>query len=188
MLCPLNAPLEWITRTTNGRPSSVVRRCAGPEPPRWPCASLSPWNRWNGRLRRAVSRWLAWPEVRRPGSFPTTPGCPHREYGHRVGIFRLLDVLEKHGVKATIAMDALTAEHYPYLVRHCLDRGCEIIGHGISVSRMITGNMSESEEREYIQTSLDMLNQATGTAPQGWFGPGIRRVRPHSATVGRGRG
>lgn len=95
----------------------------------------------------------------------------HREYGHRVGIFRVLDVLEKHGIPATIAMDALTVEHYPYLMRHCLDRGAEIIGHGISVNRMITGRMTEEEEREYIYESIQALTQATGTAPVGWFGP-----------------
>lgn len=106
-----------------------------------------------------------------PRAFPDYARLSHREYGHRVGIFRLLDVLEKHGVPATIAMDAMTAENYPYLVRHCLDRGCEIIGHGISVSRMITSDMSEGEEREYIATSLAALAQATGKTPQGWLGP-----------------
>ena len=95
----------------------------------------------------------------------------HREYGHRVGIFRVLEVLEKHGIKPTVAMDALTAEHYPYLVDHCLGRGCEIIGHGISVSRIMSSKMSEQEEREYIQTSMDALRRATGVAPVGWLGP-----------------
>ena len=68
-------------------------------------------------------------------------------------------------------MDAITAENYPYLVRHCLDRGCEIIGHGVSVSRMITSQMSESEERDYIRDSIAALTRATGQAPQGWLGP-----------------
>ena len=106
-----------------------------------------------------------------PRAFPDYARVSHREYGHRVGIFRLLDVLEKHGIRPTIAMDAITAENYPYLVRHCLDRGCEVIGHGISVSRMITSNMTEGEEREYIQTSIDAVTRATGTAPRGWLGP-----------------
>ena len=95
----------------------------------------------------------------------------HREYGHRVGIFRLLDLLDKHGIPATIAMDAMTAENYPYLVQHCIGGGCEIIGHGISVSRTISANMSEDEERGYIRSSIDSLVSATGSAPQGWFGP-----------------
>ncbi len=104
-------------------------------------------------------------------NFPEYAMLSHRDYGHRVGIFRVLDVLEGHGIRATIAMDALTAENYPYLVRHCLSRGCEIIGHGISVSQMITGNMSEQEERQYIRASVEALTRATGSAPAGWLGP-----------------
>ena len=105
----------------------------------------------------------------RPG--PNYLRFSHREYGHRVGIFRVMKVLEKHGIKATVAMDALTAENYPYLVRYCLERNCEFMGHGISVSRMITSTMSEAEERDYIRTSLEALRRATGKAPSGWLGP-----------------
>ncbi|WP_179137444.1 polysaccharide deacetylase family protein [Candidatus Entotheonella palauensis] len=103
--------------------------------------------------------------------YPDYARLSHREYGHRVGIFRVLDVLEKHGIAATIAMDALTAQHYPYLVQHCRQRDCEIIGHGLSVSRMITSRMSEAEERDYIHTSIETLTQAIGQAPVGWLGP-----------------
>ncbi len=106
-----------------------------------------------------------------PRPFPDYARMSHREYGHRVGIFRVLDVLERHGIKPTVAMDALTAETYPYLVEHCQKRGCEIIGHGISVSRMISGNMSEQEELEYIRTSVDALRRTTGSEPSGWLGP-----------------
>jgi peptidoglycan/xylan/chitin deacetylase (PgdA/CDA1 family) len=95
----------------------------------------------------------------------------HREYGHRVGIFRLLETLKTYGIIATVAMDALTAEHYPYLVRHCQSQGCEIIAHGVSVSRIITSHMTEQDERAEIRTSLDALTRATGTAPLGWLGP-----------------
>jgi allantoinase len=105
------------------------------------------------------------------GPFPDVTAWSHREYGHRVGIFRVLDVLEKHAIKPTIAMDALTAEHYPFLVRHCMQRGCEIIAHGVSVNRMITSRMSEEDEREYIRASIDGLTRAIGTRPNGWLGP-----------------
>ena len=105
------------------------------------------------------------------GPFPDVTAWSHREYGNRVGVFRVLDVLEKHGIKPTVAMDALTAEHYPFLVRHVLDRGCEIIAHGISVNRMITSRMSEDEERKYIGTSIEALTRATGRTPAGWLGP-----------------
>jgi len=105
------------------------------------------------------------------GPFPDVTAWSHREYGNRVGIFRVLAVLEKHGIVPTIAMDALTAEHYPFLVRPCRERGCEFIAHGISVNRMITSRMTEDEERETIRTSIATLARATGTAPTGWLGP-----------------
>ena len=103
--------------------------------------------------------------------FPDYARVSHREYGHRVGIFRVLDVLEKHGIRPTVAMDAMTAEANPYLVSHCLQRGAEIIGHGISASRMITGRMTEEDEEEYVHSSVEALRQATGAPPQGWLGP-----------------
>jgi peptidoglycan/xylan/chitin deacetylase (PgdA/CDA1 family) len=106
-----------------------------------------------------------------PLPFPDYVRLSHREYGHRVGIYRLLDVLDRHGIKATVAMDALTAQGYPYLVRHLLGRGCEIVGHGMSASRAITSHMSEQEEREYIGSSIDALRSATGASPAGWLGP-----------------
>jgi peptidoglycan/xylan/chitin deacetylase (PgdA/CDA1 family) len=106
-----------------------------------------------------------------PRPFPDYARLSHREYGHRVGIFRVLDVLERHRIKTTVAMDVFTAENYPYLVRHCRQRGCEIIAHGMSVSRMITGKMSEQDERQYIQESMERLRRATTAAPVGWLGP-----------------
>ena len=102
--------------------------------------------------------------------FPDYPRFSHREYGHRVGIFRVLDTLERLKIKATVAMDTQTAEGYPYLVKHCQDRGCEIIAHGVSGTQMISGKMSIEEEADFIRASLDAMKEATGLAPRGWFG------------------
>jgi peptidoglycan/xylan/chitin deacetylase (PgdA/CDA1 family) len=104
------------------------------------------------------------------GPFPDVTAWSHREYGNRVGVFRILDVLAKHGVRPTVALDALTAEHYPFLVRHLRERGCEFIAHGVSANRMITSRMSEEEERACIRTAVDAVARATGQAPAGWLG------------------
>lgn len=120
------------------------------------------WNPPEGSLQTAILHDRPPPDYR---------NYSHRDYGHRVGVFRVFDILEKHGIKPTVAMDALTAENYRYLVRHCLDKGFEIISHGVSLSRMISSNMSEKDETDYIRRSIAAITDATGIAPQGWLGP-----------------
>ncbi|MFN0089273.1 MAG: polysaccharide deacetylase family protein [Acidimicrobiales bacterium] len=106
-----------------------------------------------------------------PLPYPDYVRLSHREYGARVGVFRLLDVLEQHGVPATVTLDALTAERTPWLVRHLLDRGVELIGHGQAGSRMITERMSAEDERTYLAESIAAFTQAVGRPPRGWYGP-----------------
>ena len=104
-------------------------------------------------------------------NFPSIAQFSLRDYGHRVGIFRLLDLLEKHGLRPTIAMDQTTAEHYPFLAEHIAQRGHEVIAHGVARTQMITSNMTEAEERAYIRSSIASVERAIGHRPVGWFGP-----------------
>lgn len=92
-----------------------------------------------------------------------------RQYGLRVGIFRILDALDAHGLKVTVAANAEAAEHYPHLVEQFARRGYEFAGHGLNASQMISSRMSEQEEREHIEASLDRLERATGQRPRGWI-------------------
>lgn len=107
-----------------------------------------------------------------PQQLPHSPSTPwsHHEYGHRVGLFNVMEVLDKYGIKATVAMDAATADNYPFIVQECKKRDYEFIGHGLTMQRLITSTMNEEQEREYIRTSLSSLQKATGTRPVGWFG------------------
>ena len=95
----------------------------------------------------------------------------YRDYGHRIGIFRVLEVLEKNGIPPTISVDAMTARHYGYLMRHLVEHRYELIAHGISASRMISSRMSEEEERAYIAESIAAVRDVTGRSPPGWAGP-----------------
>ena len=100
---------------------------------------------------------------------PDYPQLTIREYGHRVGIFRLLDILERHGIAATVAVDALTAEHYGWLAQHLVGRGCEIAARGIAATQLVTSKNSASEERDAIARSIDAIEAATGIRPTTWF-------------------
>lgn len=87
--------------------------------------------------------------------FPDIGGYGNHEYGNRVGIFRILALLDKHGVTPTLALDKAVADHYPILVAQGLRRGAEFIAHGLSRRRLIHTDMSEAEERAYIRASIE---------------------------------
>ena len=93
-----------------------------------------------------------------------------RQYGPRVGVFRVMDVLDRHGVKATAAIDATSAVAYPRIIAECQARQWDFVGHGLSVTQTISSRMSEDEEREYIRTALDTLARASGQTIRGWCG------------------
>ncbi|HXJ77424.1 MAG TPA: polysaccharide deacetylase family protein [Candidatus Methylomirabilis sp.] len=102
---------------------------------------------------------------------PDYPTVTHREYGHRVGIFRLFELFDAHAIRATAAIDAFTAQGYPRLVTECRRRGWEVIAHGVSQRRAITAEMSEADERAYIRLALDAVASVAGTMPRGWLSP-----------------
>ncbi len=102
--------------------------------------------------------------------YPDLPRMSHREYGHRVGIFRVLDCLTAAGIPAAVNIDVLTAERYPALVRHLRDRVAEFLAAGVSASRPITAAMDLDEERAYIAATLDRLEAVLHRRPRGWLG------------------
>jgi peptidoglycan/xylan/chitin deacetylase (PgdA/CDA1 family) len=103
--------------------------------------------------------------------FPDHRLFTQHEYGARVGVFRVLDVLDRHGVVPTVAVNAAAAERYPYLMAMLKERGVEIVGHGTHSTRMISSKMTEEQERDYIADSLDRLEAVTGKRAVGWASP-----------------
>lgn len=95
-----------------------------------------------------------------------------REYGNRVGIHRMLDVLDRLGCRATVAFDSIVCDQYPGLVARTHKLGHEIAAHGECGSRMHSSAMDVEAERTSIANSRDALTRLTSTIPSGWFGPG----------------
>jgi peptidoglycan/xylan/chitin deacetylase (PgdA/CDA1 family) len=93
-----------------------------------------------------------------------------REYGNRTGIFRVLDVLDRYQIRAGVAVSAMAAERYPFLVEQFKKRKYEFIGHGTSGNRMISSKMSEAEEKAEIANSIAAIEKAAGVTPTGWLG------------------
>ncbi len=82
----------------------------------------------------------------------------------------MLDVLDRYQIRAGVAVNALAAERYPFLVEQFKKRKYEFIAHGTSANRMITSEMSEAEEKQEIAASIAAVEKAAGTRPKGWLG------------------
>jgi len=94
-----------------------------------------------------------------------------REYGNRVGIFRLLKAFDKYGVKPTFAVQTRLAERYPYLINKLLERGDELICHGWHMDAPHYGGQDRAIESELMKKSLDGLRKITGRDIKGWLSP-----------------
>lgn len=93
----------------------------------------------------------------------------YRDYGNRIGAWRILDQLDALKLPASVAVNTLAARRHPELVAACAARGFEPVAHGISASRMVTSSMTEAEERAHIATARDELGKIWPGAT-GWLG------------------
>jgi peptidoglycan/xylan/chitin deacetylase (PgdA/CDA1 family) len=95
-----------------------------------------------------------------------------RDYGNRVGAWRLLAMMQDLDMPLAILLNTALYEEAPRLCAAFRDAGCDIVAHGRSNSDTMAG-MSEDEERQYIEGVTAAITQAEGRAPQGWASPWI---------------
>ncbi len=95
-----------------------------------------------------------------------------RDYGNRVGIWRMIDVMEKYKVRGTVALNADVCDEYPRIIEAGKALNWEWMGHGKNNS-MLMAERSEDEERAMIREIYDIIASKTGQKPRGWLGPAL---------------
>jgi peptidoglycan/xylan/chitin deacetylase (PgdA/CDA1 family) len=96
------------------------------------------------------------------------------EYGSRVGVWRLLDLLDKHQVTSTFFCCALALERNPEVAEEIVCRGHEVCGHGYRWEE--SHLMDRETERRAMEKTVASLSWTTGQRPLGWFtryGPSV---------------
>lgn len=104
--------------------------------------------------------------------FPDFRHYTNRDYGNRVGIFRILKVLDDLKLPASIALNAAIAQRYPTLIETLLRHDAEIIAHGQDMDRVHYTGLPRDEEEALTSGALETLRTATGQAVTGWLSPG----------------
>jgi peptidoglycan/xylan/chitin deacetylase (PgdA/CDA1 family) len=103
-----------------------------------------------------------------------------RDYGVRVGIWRMMDVMTRHGIRGTVALNADVCAEYPRIIDEGKKLGWEWMGHGTTNSILLS-RLAEAEERALIREAVTTIGKAVGKSPRGW------RVGTHPRHPGRER-
>ncbi|WP_294270450.1 polysaccharide deacetylase family protein [uncultured Sphingomonas sp.] len=94
-----------------------------------------------------------------------------RDYGNRVGAWRLFELFNRLELKTTALLNAEVLDRCPGLAEACRDRGDEIAAHG-GTNAKAQGSLGHDQERRLIADVTDRL-AALGDRPVGWLGPWI---------------
>ncbi|MFK7992888.1 MAG: polysaccharide deacetylase family protein [Granulosicoccus sp.] len=111
-----------------------------------------------------------------PGGSPDILNHGWRDYGNRVGVWRMLDLFDRLELPCTVLANSLMYHEAPGVIEAFRVRGDDIIAHGrTNAERQDT--LSEDVERVLIKESTDTMVKHEGKHPRGWLGPWIAESR-----------
>src|ERR1700677_4357760 len=104
-----------------------------------------------------------------PGNIPDFPNFSWREYGQRVGVWRLFGALDEAGVRASCTVNAKLALERRAIVDAALERNFELVAHNYEQGELLCHlEHKPDEERRIIEAALKVYERVTGRAAQGW--------------------
>ncbi|MFC4168497.1 polysaccharide deacetylase family protein [Teichococcus aestuarii] len=106
------------------------------------------------------------------GPQPDVLNYAWRDYGNRVGAWRMLDMLDELSLPATVLLNSAMYDYAPQLVAAHRARGDEIAGHGRTNSER-QNTLGEAAEALLIADSTAAIAAAEGAPPRGWLSPWI---------------
>lgn len=110
-----------------------------------------------------------------PGNTPDFPNFTWREYGQRVGIWRLFDLFDEMKVKPSCTMNAVTAERRRAMVDGALKRGYEMLAHNYEQGELLTDFAKDpAKERDIIARTLQVYEKTVGRKAKGWLSSSLR--------------
>lgn len=109
------------------------------------------------------------------GRIPDYPNYSWREYGQRVGVWRMFDLFDELGAKAGCTTNAVTFERRKAMVDACLERGWELIAHNYEQGELLTDFHDDpAAERDIIRRSIAIYEQHVGRRPAVWLSSSLR--------------
>lgn len=149
---------------------------------------------WPGGKRVAIVVQIMaelWPDGVAPQYGPNTttlkPGTIDHSriawarYGSNEGIWRLLRILDRHGVPGSFAPNARVLEMHPAAIKAIRDAGHTLIAHAYTQDEILS-QMTPDAQREVVRRSVRIFEGTLGLRPEGWASP-VVSVTPETATI-----
>jgi peptidoglycan/xylan/chitin deacetylase (PgdA/CDA1 family) len=109
------------------------------------------------------------------GRIYDNPNWTWREYGHRVGVWRMFDLFEAAGIPTSCTINAMMALERRAVVDHAVAAGYEIVAHNYEQSELLTDFQDdEAAERKIIRNTLDVYKKVVGRDAKGWLSSSLR--------------
>lgn len=108
-------------------------------------------------------------------SAPNVPGWAERDYGNRVGIWRMMDLLDRYKIRATVCLNSDICIQHPRIIEEGEKRGWEWMGHSTTNAIHFT-DLTEEAQKEAIERSMEIITRSTGRKPRGWLSPALKET------------
>jgi allantoinase len=106
---------------------------------------------------------------------PDIPSWSTRDYGNRVGVFRLMQVMERHGICGTVALNSDLCVQHPQIIEEGNKLKWEWMGHCESNTRRLN-EAPPGDEPRLIKNTFTEIERGTGQRPRGWLGSGLQET------------
>jgi peptidoglycan/xylan/chitin deacetylase (PgdA/CDA1 family) len=103
--------------------------------------------------------------------YPSYWDYTQRDYGNRIGIYRLMKALGMRGLRATALLSSVLAERYPALMSEIKACDWEVVAAGVDMGKIHHGGLPEAEERALVKEAVDTLRGTFGSKVRGWHSP-----------------
>ena len=106
---------------------------------------------------------------------PEVSSWAQRDYGARIGVFRIMDVLSQRNIRATCTLNSEVCDAYPEMMEDAVALGWNFMGHNQSNSRPFHSTPPKNDH-QMIKKVLSRIEQCTGNRPRGWLSSGLQET------------
>jgi allantoinase len=104
-----------------------------------------------------------------------------RDYGQRVGIWRMIETMDRFGLRPSVCLNSDVCREYPRIIEEGAKRRWDWMGHGRNNTEIVNG-LSIEQEAGLVSETIRSISEATGQKPKGWLSPFLTETH-HTADL-----